>query len=325
MLKDLAARRHPHLIQLLATYRYRRNYHLVFPLMDADLRGYWKFTGKPYWNRETYSWFFRQIRGLASALNAIHNFGADADGPDLGSRDLHSKQPQSAVERKAKYGRHGDIKPENILWSDVSGQGYEGGILQIADLGLGKFHNSPDYEEDSTNIYRSPTYAPPEVDLEKLVSPSYDIWSLGCVFLEFITWLLEGSTQQVAFASARAQTGVDGMNDDIFYAIINNEDDTKSAVVREGVLQWIERLHKHPQCSQMIRDLLRLVKVDMLETDSHKRIKVKDLERELRSIGEDAEKSTEYLLGRNVPVSDTGVGMKLPRASMRDRYSFESF
>lgn len=37
----------------------------------------------------------------------------------------------------------------------------------------------------------SPTYRAPECDLNEDISPSWDIWSLGCVYLEFLTWYLE--------------------------------------------------------------------------------------------------------------------------------------
>ncbi|KAE8443567.1 hypothetical protein EG329_001729 [Mollisiaceae sp. DMI_Dod_QoI] len=168
ILRDLAVRGHPHQIELLATYKFKDNYHFMFPFANTNLRRYWDDTEMPHWNRDTYSWFLflHQIRGLTSGLNTIHNFETELD---LRWQDSQNGQLLTIAKQEAKFGRHGDIKPENILWSNEFG------------------------EDDPKTVNSSLTYAPPEIALEKPISQAYDIWSLGCLFLDFITWVIEGS------------------------------------------------------------------------------------------------------------------------------------
>ncbi|KAK8092472.1 uncharacterized protein PG998_014957 [Apiospora kogelbergensis] len=90
---------------------------------------------------------------------------------------------------------HGDLKPENIL---LFNRGKSQAILQIADLGLAAFH-----EEAHTNM-RKPSgvgtgtsrYKPPEMGTHRETMQSrgraYDIWSIGCILLEYLVWSTSG-------------------------------------------------------------------------------------------------------------------------------------
>jgi serine/threonine protein kinase len=64
--------------------------------------------------------------------------------------------------------RHGDLKPENILWFQ---EGKESGTLNIADLGLTRFHEkeldtkSRDWRHQGANTPSgTKRYEPPEMD-----------------------------------------------------------------------------------------------------------------------------------------------------------------
>jgi serine/threonine protein kinase len=92
---------HLHFISLLATWSYRGEHCLLFPFADGDLRDYWEnMSHAIYWQGsreaivETVRWMSSQILGLTDALNALHS---PVDLPN------------------GLCGRHGDIKPENIL------------------------------------------------------------------------------------------------------------------------------------------------------------------------------------------------------------------
>jgi serine/threonine protein kinase len=109
------------------------------------------------------------------------------------------------------FGRHGDIKPENILW--FSGprpftENYKG-ILKITDFGIAEFSTKPAVDRkrrgDTPN---SATCCAPEIDLPVqvgggLINPSYDVWALGCVYLELITWWLGAWEYVEKFAPRR--------------------------------------------------------------------------------------------------------------------------
>ena len=316
MLRSLNVRNHPHLIKLLATYKYKNHYHLVFPFANTNLRGYWDDTGIPHWNRDTYFWFLRQICGIASGLNAIHNFRATLP---LGTEPAHPGLKVSVGthltvrKEEEKFGRHGDIKPENILWSNELVDAGKAGILQIADMGLGRFHRLESRSGvDPKTVSGSPTYMPPEVVLEKPVSRAYDIWSLGCVFLEFITWLVEGPSEVYTFSSKRLSTVYDCLEDDTFFSLITQEDGTKLPVVRQGVIEWIDHLRENERCSDMVKELLKLVQSHLLVVDSSKRIRSEPLVAILQRMVAKAENNAEYLLG-SAPVMDPEAGVKLPR------------
>jgi serine/threonine protein kinase len=295
MLCALATGNHKHLIKLLATYKFRGRYHLLFPYADNNLRGYWDHIGVPYWNRETCLWFLNQASGIASALNAIHNFEARVP---LGSeQDRRGKYLTVAI-AEAKFGRHGDIKPENILWFNEMQDAEHGGILQIADFGLGRFHRLESRSKvDPRSVAGSLSYSPPEVALGKAVSRAYDMWSLGCVFLEFVTWLLEGSSSIYKFSDQRLSKALDGAQDDTFFSLTTDGKITTGAVMRGGVTSWIDRLRKHPQYSEMVRDLLDIVQNHLLVIDTERRMKSDVLYKQLNKILNRAKTEEKYLLG----------------------------
>jgi serine/threonine protein kinase len=128
-----------------------------------------------------------QMLGLAKALQMIHDCPIDKD----------NVQDLSLDERGKPYGRHGDLKPENILWYKSEGSVLSNGpigTLKIADFGFADFHS----EHSRSRVRRSAiggitdTYKAPEYDVSQMVSPQYDIWSLGCILLQFVVWYIRG-------------------------------------------------------------------------------------------------------------------------------------
>lgn len=300
MLTDLTGRNNPHLIKLLASYKFRGNYHFIFPYATSNLRDYWA-SCKPPAKKEDYLWVLQQMRGLISGLNAIHNFQAPQPFPsDVVSSETARRRPWYAGdllvdEPDAKFGRHGDLKPENILV--LENQGFKE-TLQISDFGLGRFHRFESRSRvDPNSINGSPTYTPPDLALKVPVSRAYDIWSMGCVFLEFITWVLEGSRGLQKFANQRGERAVDGVFDDTFFSLLPfNEGIARTrAIVREPVSQWIEELMKDGR-SAMIRDVLRIVRDKMIKVEPAHRISAQELVRKFEDIWEKAEKSQSYIL-----------------------------
>lgn len=148
-------------------------------------------------------WVAEQCQGLAKALSIIH------DPTDPGSR---------VGTQMDTYGIHGDIKPANIIrytnWRDpeISDRAlYEPlGLLQLTDFGLSSFHHSNTVEDIKVKIGDS-EYKPPEVHLVLPISQSTDIWTLGCLFLEFVTWLVLGEQGRAEFRVRRTQ--YKGLND----------------------------------------------------------------------------------------------------------------
>lgn len=90
----------------------------------------------------------------------------------------------------------------------------------------------------------TPTYRPPESDIgNQLVSLSGDIWALGCVFLEFLWWFLEGWDLVVEFSHRRGRYDWDLIKEDKFFdamtadlTVINELRDSRR-VLKPAVVQ----------------------------------------------------------------------------------------
>lgn len=119
------------------------------------------------------------------------------------------------------HGRHGDLKPENILWFksyDETGQDCLG-VLKISDFGLTRFHGTRS-KSHVESVAVSPTYRPPEFDIASIVSQSFDIWSLGCVLLEFVTWYLLGGEGVDKFSKKRITDDERQIREDVFFNFV---------------------------------------------------------------------------------------------------------
>ena len=105
----------------------------------------------------------------------------------------------------------GDIKPENFLIFTRDSNEQEllaPGILVLADVGIAKFHNEQTFtrrQNGDPTINKSGTrrYEPPEMERQegqiRILSRKVDTWSMGCVPLELVIWLLRGNQGQNRF------------------------------------------------------------------------------------------------------------------------------
>jgi serine/threonine protein kinase len=310
ILTALGPKNHANLIKLLATYEMGKRYHLMFPYANANLRKYWEDHPVPAFNRDTTLWSLKQMCGIASGLQLIHDFRVTyplsvPGAGGAGSLDVRLGKGKDFVQLTVKqgeqfYGRHGDIKPENVLWfakDQCSACPHPMGVLKIADFGLGRFHGRDSRSEvNPETVVSSPTYEPPECKLRLPVSRAYDIWSLGCIYLEFITWILRGSPAIDTFADFRGREATNtGINEDNFFTIVH-EDGVLKANLREGVLAWSEQLHADKNCSELLHDLLDLTMSELLVIESEKRSKASWLHVQLKKLLETAESDADYLL-----------------------------
>ncbi|TVY44399.1 hypothetical protein LSUB1_G002054 [Lachnellula subtilissima] len=289
---------HPHLIKLLATYKREEKYHLMFPYANANLRTYWEERPTPSFDETNVLWSMRQMTGIANALNLIHNFSVTIplNVPGPGEVRLQEDVKLSVRKGEELFGRHGDIKPENVLWFKESRESKDAmGVLQIADFGLGRFHGRESRSKvPPDGVFSSPTYEPPECKLRHPVSRAYDIWSLGCLYLEFITWLLKGTAEIEGFSNFRGRDSTNtGVNNDKFFTM---DKDGTAATVRDEVVTWIDQLHCHERCSQLIHDLLDLIMKELLIIESKERSSSVWLFQQLNMYLRKAEKDKEYML-----------------------------
>jgi serine/threonine protein kinase len=232
-----------HLIRLLATYEHRGHFHLILPWADGgNLKDLWETQVQSEARHFGLAmWMSAQLLGLARALQKIHYCREDLNSND-------STSPDGGVQ---EYGRHGDLKPENILWfKDKSGIGGERsslGTLKIADFGFADFHS----KHSRSNVQRSAvggftqTYSAPEFDVDERVSPQYDIWSFGCIMMQFVVWYLQGWAGVEEFSKARAMDSKGALiPTDTFFAIEDGGQGRFRALPKQSVIQ-VSNLSTH--------------------------------------------------------------------------------
>ena len=86
---------------------------------------------------------------------------------------------------------HFDIKPHNILLFQEG----DAWVWKMSDFGLSHMKSSDDQGtigEIGTDEYQPPEYHKSPIDTKH--GPSFDVWSLGCVFLELLMVLVHGWT-----------------------------------------------------------------------------------------------------------------------------------
>ncbi|KAF5524209.1 CTD kinase subunit alpha [Colletotrichum aenigma] len=238
--------RHNNLIRLLFSYDIGSHMFMIFPGANWDLEGFWKYNKNNSASSEELIWLIHQCQGLADGLCKVHDYG----------------------------GRHGDIKSRNLLF--FADPQNPPGRLVVADFTLMRFHSPDSDVTKASKVDKTTTYRPPEADglYSTVASPKFDIWTLGCVYLEFVTWHLlggdaitEGSFQAEdgetyeSFSTAR-QSDDDGLahREDKFF----NQFATNAAKVKASVETWIHCLRGHPHTSPALRGLLDLVEDHML-------------------------------------------------------------
>ncbi|KAF6816890.1 hypothetical protein CMUS01_12193 [Colletotrichum musicola] len=114
------------------------------------------------------------------------------------------------------------------------------------------------------------TYQGPEILVSKSISPHYDIWTLGCLLLEFITWYLKGWEGVTTFAHDRLEEGFhNGVQSDHFFKTISKNE--PRAFYKNSVTMWIEELHEDVNCSPYFHELLASVKSGMLRLNPNNR------------------------------------------------------
>ncbi|KAF6824935.1 protein kinase domain-containing protein [Colletotrichum musicola] len=278
-----------HLIQLLATFEVVNHatgvstFYLLFDWAEGSLNKFWQSNQNLVGNKKHCFWMARQFYEISDALQSVHN-----------ERARTMQYLQDRASNDALYGRHGDIKPGNFLWFH-SNTLPSPGLLALSDFGLGRLHTQVSRsKQDPKNIERTATYRCPEFDLpDGKISPRSDIFSFGCVLLEYVTWFLMGlDAVENTFANSRLETDINGIEADIFFSIQQQE-----ASVKPAVAAWIQRLRNLPTCSWYISDLLEVIRDKMLEPDSNKRISSSQLTKRMLELLKGCEADSEYYMG----------------------------
>lgn len=220
-------------------------------------------------NKKNALWLLDQFLGMAEAVKRIH----DLSGPEAPGSNFALMAP-AAGERRTAW--HHDLKPDNILFFRKTPSDH--GMFRISDWGSGKVNAYHTRSYHTKSPIGTLTYEPPEFTKDGKTSRPYDLWSLGCVFLELLVWAVFGSTSVETFENRRddkrnANSDTDGFRDDTFWQKKGND-----YVLRTQVLTQLERLEEAleqgsaPPFKEVVGYIRR-----MLEPETNKRIKALEL------------------------------------------------
>lgn len=254
---------HEHLVEAIAVYEKgteETDKYFVFPwATGGNLRGFWSDKAHSMGGAAFIPWALHQMRGLSCGLSKLHEHGT----------------------------RHGDIKPENILIFPTDGNSKASsamGTLVLADVGIAKFHGDNtkmrrDLGYPTTNKAGTLRYEPPEMEVrrDKIFSRKIDAWSMGCVLLEFVIWLLQGSPGQNRFNKELKETEP---RLERFW----DSDKNKNPCIHPVAQNWIEKLRQSATKPSALGDLLDLVELRLLVGDVDSRADSQEMYKKLREI-----------------------------------------
>ncbi|KAJ4117521.1 hypothetical protein NW768_010884 [Fusarium equiseti] len=258
----MRALREQHIVNFITAFRLGQDEHyLILEWADGgNLRTLWESFTETLTAKLVRD-AFEQLLGLSRALSKVHN-PVDED-------------------KLEQHFRHGDLKPENILWFKDSSNSTRIGTLKIGDWGLAKQHSDVTQLRtiQTSTGFGTRRYEPPEertVQDNKLIVPTqsgkivrkrsrlYDLWAMGCIWLEFLIWLMYGFDGLEAFN--RSFNGGPVENPPYYEIDMNG-----AAKVHRVALQWLDHMARDPVCQvgqtalgnllEIIRDRLLVVKL----------------------------------------------------------------
>lgn len=172
---------HPNILPLLTSYTYNGVPNFLLPLVEGgDLEQLLNKNRRPKdFARDNN--FYDALSGLTSALETLHDYKSCVLGTEM-------------------IGYHHDLKPKNVLVSEAR--------FVLSDFGLSKLKTG----DDSRTPFKKGQghYLAPECeDLERnfskgVISRASDVWSLGCILLEVIVFMVGGNDAIVDFRQRRA-------------------------------------------------------------------------------------------------------------------------
>jgi len=277
---------HPNLLRHFATCQVGDRCYALFPWADGGtLKDLWRSKDLTPRDAIFIRWCLQQMHDLVGALEALHN---------------------------TNY-RHGDIKPDNILYF-TSGNPFcdaavKQEVLMLADFGVSRKHIEPTSLrlDGTTTKATTASYEAPETvskaDLPR--SRQYDMWSTGCVLLEFCVWLLYGCAAVDAFREKRLHaTASYPMNlDASFYVRL---EDREIDEINPAVKKAMKAIRDDQRCGgrTVLGDLLELIQDDLLLIDAKKRDSSPKCRVKLSQILSNASENISYLVKTVDPLPD---------------------
>ncbi|KAI1759185.1 protein kinase [Hypoxylon sp. FL1150] len=286
----VARRADKHLIQLLATFEVVDNsvqtstYYLLFDWAEGNLTNFWRANQNLIGDRRHCEWMSQQFHEVSLALESVHNERLETL-KSIDNNTLERNLKGQPVDVQELYGRHGDIKPDNFLWFHPR---QSPDLLALCDFGLGRLHTQVSRsKQNPKDLTWTATYRAPEFDLaDGMISRASDIFSLGCVFLEHVTWFMRGvDSVENVFPARRTDKDIHNFLSDTFFTIrLDPATGRQQPYLKAEVRRWIAELQQDPACSWYLHQLLDLIRDRMLEPNRAKRTNIMLLRKEMEML-----------------------------------------
>jgi serine/threonine protein kinase len=286
MLNTLSETSHPHITGHLASWTHRKKFYMLFPCAETNLGNFLRLQPHPELTNSNVRWLLSQLKGLAEGVRHIHILGPAGLGPD----GLTADDPPPRKEGRSGF--HHDLKPQNILvFAGDNLNGREPAIsevsLKISDFGaarinvilsqsgLGRSNFSPQH---SALVRGDPVYSAPDYTLEHKTSRPYDIWSLGCVFLEVLLWTHGLSDSDLNDFDLERMRSHNSRSTKFWH-----EDDRGKIILKRAVVERLKQLQDHCQDRGVFKHLVRLT-AKMLTITPKDRPKASDVCNDLEAM-----------------------------------------
>ena len=201
----------PHIVQIVTSFTYRDEFNIVFRQATTNLE---KALREPQHQLSQIvpplqsCQLWPQMLGLAKALKAFSSGNWNRSTEPDDSNSSTEEAENSRVSRNDSVAIHFDLKPSNILVDRSSPNPLKFDLI-ISDFGLAHIKDTTSGSSDTRDRGGDEAYAPPECMLDKQ-SRKYDIWSLGCIFLEVLTFLVMSYDGVRALDAARRRPSAHG-------------------------------------------------------------------------------------------------------------------
>lgn len=203
-LAALSRKSSKHIVQCMGSYVHGNNYNLILEYADQGSLGEYLQRSSPPRSALELQQFWNSMIDILQGLHQIHN------------TSFFDTKTASMV------GIHGDIKPQNIMVFGNNEQSPYDLTLKICGFGISamKFSAGSRTPVVDTDTYSELNHAYPTglLCLCSVGAPGYssaridrrreqanDIWSLGCIYIELIVWIISGSDGLKGFRDRRAK------------------------------------------------------------------------------------------------------------------------
>ena len=263
VLDRLSETSHAYLAGHLASWKHRNKFYMLFPCAETNLGNFLRFQPHPQLSNSNVRWLLSQLKGLAEGLRHIHILGP----ADLGPDELVVGDAAPRKRKRGHSGFHHDLKPQNILvfvgentigrepaMSEMSFKISDFGTARIkvilSQSGLDKHNFSPQL---SGLVRGDPVYSAPDYALEHKQSRPYDIWSLGCVFLEVLLWAHGLSDSDLNVFDFDRMLSHNSRSTKFWH-----QDNRGKVILKSAVVDRLKQLQGHCRDRGVFQDLVRL-------------------------------------------------------------------